>query len=311
MPAAAGHRVDPAGRPRGAGHQGVHQRRLADARVADEHADPVRQLVAQLGPAVAPRLDDDVRRGPARRRSPAASRVRRGRTWSGTAAGRSPASYAATRQRSISRGRGSGSASAVTIGQLVGVGDDHPLERVGVVGGTPQHRGARLDPHDAGEGVLRARQVADQGDPVADHDAPCGPARGPSSRRPRGRPTRQVQPAAVDGDDHARGRRPRAWGGPWCGVATPGGPGGPGRRPRPARGDGAGGGPPVTRASRSTARRSRAGSWPSWRCSVDSHARARRARGPPPRGHPVVVVRVEDAAVQRARPDLQPVVGLA
>ena len=54
-------------------------------------------------------------------------------------------------------------------GELVGVGDDHALVRVVVVRRAAQHRGALLDPHDAGEGVLLAGQIADDGDPVADH----------------------------------------------------------------------------------------------------------------------------------------------
>src|SRR5579863_10566469 len=54
---------------------------------------------------------------------------------------------------------------------LVSVGDDDPLDRVGVVGGTAQHGGALADPDDPGQGALRAGGVAGQGNPVADDDA--------------------------------------------------------------------------------------------------------------------------------------------
>ena len=54
--------------------------------------------------------------------------------------------------------------------ELVGIGDDDPLDRVGVVGGAPQDGGPLLDPHDPGEGVGTAGGVADHGDSVTDDD---------------------------------------------------------------------------------------------------------------------------------------------
>ena len=55
--------------------------------------------------------------------------------------------------------------------ELVGVGDDDPLDGVGVVGRAAQHRPALLDAHDAGQAVRAAGEVADERDVVADDDA--------------------------------------------------------------------------------------------------------------------------------------------
>ena len=54
--------------------------------------------------------------------------------------------------------------------QLVGVGDDDAFGRIGVIGGAPQHRSPLTAPHDAGQRVGRAGQVADDADIVADDD---------------------------------------------------------------------------------------------------------------------------------------------
>ena len=60
----------------------------------------------------------------------------------------------------------------MTIDELVGVGDDDALDRVGVVGACGAARDVpRLDPHHAGQGVRVAGGVADEADPVADDDA--------------------------------------------------------------------------------------------------------------------------------------------
>ena len=194
--------------------------------------------------------------------------------------GRSPASYAATRHRSISRGRGSGSASAVTIDQLVGVGDDDPLERVGVVGRAAQRRRARLDPDDAGQGV---RRHPTRRRPAPTRSPTTTPAPAQLARLHRDHLV-AVDPAgaaaAVDGDDDSRSWRPRGSAGPWCAAGSAGA----GRirtssssrsRPRlwPAG--------PLTAASRSTARRTPAWSWRSSRCRRP-RCRARTAPGRPP-----------------------------
>ena len=171
MPAAAGHRVDAAGRPAGAGHQRVDQRRLADAGVADEHADPAGAGASRSSSSGVLAVDHDVvdvERAVGLEQRLAATR---GRTWSGTAAGRSPASYAATRHRSISRGRGSGSASAVTMTSWSALATmtrsngsvSSAVRRSVDVRGSTRTIRARVS------GV--AGHVADQGDPVADDDA--------------------------------------------------------------------------------------------------------------------------------------------
>ena len=82
-----------------------------------------------------------------------------------------PSANAATRQRSISPWRGGGSASAVDDDQLIGVGDDHPLDRVVVVRGAAQHGAALVDRDDARQRALVARDVADDAYPVADDHA--------------------------------------------------------------------------------------------------------------------------------------------
>ena len=54
--------------------------------------------------------------------------------------------------------------------QLIGVGDDHPFGRVGVIGGAPQQGSPRAAPHDAGQRVGAAGQIADDVDVIADDD---------------------------------------------------------------------------------------------------------------------------------------------
>ena len=63
--------------------------------------------------------------------------------------------------------------------ELVGVGHEDPLDRVGVVGGAPQHRTARRHPHDAGQAAVGAGRVADEEDVVADDDALAAELAGP------------------------------------------------------------------------------------------------------------------------------------
>ncbi len=54
--------------------------------------------------------------------------------------------------------------------ELVGVRDDDPLGRIVVLRRPAQHRRPRLDAHDPGQRAGLAGHVADQADPVADHD---------------------------------------------------------------------------------------------------------------------------------------------
>ncbi len=63
--------------------------------------------------------------------------------------------------------------------ELVGVGHEDALDRVGVVGGAAQHGLAGGHPHDAGQAAVGARGVADQEDVVADDDALAAELAGP------------------------------------------------------------------------------------------------------------------------------------
>ena len=85
--------------------------------------------------------------------------------------------------------------------QLIGVGDDDPFGRIGVIGGAPQHRSPFTAPHDAGQGVGPAGQVARRRRRRHRPRSGCGPVRGPASRSPGGRV------AAQHASPPARGRR--------------------------------------------------------------------------------------------------------
>ena len=135
--------------------------------------------------------------------------------------------------------RGGGSASALTMTSWSALATTTRSSRpsgggVVVVGGAAQHRRALGDPDDPGQRAGRAGGVADQGDPVADHDGLAaqlaGAHRGdlgwivrPHARSCTGRGRRRSR---------SRRRRRRAWAGCGCGDATDGPVAGPGRRPR-------------------------------------------------------------------------------
>ena len=248
--------------------QRVDQGRLADPGVPDEHAGPVPAAASRSGPR-------SPRRAPGRHRRRAQVRVRgqqlvrRGQVGLGQAEQRvEPADVRGDqeavdqpdpRRRVGQRG---------DHDQLVGVGHDHPLVRVGVVGAAPQHGPPRLDPDDAGQRVRAAGQVADHRDPVADHDR----AAAELARLHGGDPDLADQhrvAAAVDGDDHARARRPRAWGGSGSAAGSRG-RGGPGRRPRPA--GGRSGGPAGGRRAPSSACGRTGSAWRSGRVRSPSMA---------------------------------------
>ncbi len=53
----------------------------------------------------------------------------------------------------------------------VGIGDDRAFERIGVVGGAPQHAPAFSSRDDPGQAARRAGDVPDQGDLIADDHA--------------------------------------------------------------------------------------------------------------------------------------------
>jgi hypothetical protein len=88
--------------------------------------------------------------------------------------------------------------------QLVGVGDDDPLDRVGVVGCPTQHRPAVVDRHDPRERAVGAGGVPDDPDAIA-ADHRLAPERARLHGDDHGAVVEQAgQPAAVDGDDPRR-----------------------------------------------------------------------------------------------------------
>ena len=106
------------------------------------------------------------------------------------------------------RGRGSGFGEGRDDDELVGVGDEHPLDGVGVVGRAAQHGLARRDPHDAGQAAVDAGRVTDEVHLVADDDALAAQLPGPhrdDDPAVRRRPRRRSRVAApVDADDPGR-----------------------------------------------------------------------------------------------------------
>ena len=85
----------------------------------------------------------------------------------------------------------------------LGVGDDGPLDRVGVVRGAAQQRGPRLDPDDPAESVGAAAELADQGHPVAGDDGPATQLAGPDAGDQHVVVGAHPVAAAVDGDHPA------------------------------------------------------------------------------------------------------------
>ena len=165
------HIVHLAGGPACLRHKGIHQCRLADPGVSDEDADPPGEGLTQGIEAVG-----EV--GPGRHEMPHAERgivceevVGGGQVGLGEHEQRlhscvvggdeAPVDHAGTRF-GIGEGRDND--------ELVGVGDDDPLDGIGVVGCPPQDRRTLMDAHDACEGVRAAPGVTDEPDAVADDD---------------------------------------------------------------------------------------------------------------------------------------------
>ena len=139
---------------------------------------------------------------------------------------REAAAYAATRQRSMKPVRGTGSATRRDDHQLVGVGDHHALDGVGVVGGAAQHgacarrcgrsgpgcparrRGRPTSPTRSPTTIGRAAQLAGA------HRGHRGRPGRPRARRSTGRGRRRSpSPSAASawsGRCLVRGRVPRA-----------------------------------------------------------------------------------------------------
>ena len=172
--AAAGDVVDVPGGAVGVGDECVDEGGLADAGVPDEDRGPPGEPRAQLVQVTtgAHRRHDvrHVERGVLReevlRRGQVGLRQHEQRVHPGVV-GRDEAPVDETWPRFGVRQRRDDD-------ELVGVGDDDALDRVGVVGGPPEHGVALLDPHDPRQRPGGAARVTDHAHPVADHDG--GPA---------------------------------------------------------------------------------------------------------------------------------------
>ena len=203
VPTAAGDGVDVPDLAVGVGDQGVDQRGLPDPRVTDQHARAPGQLVAQLG-EVAAALGDDP--GDPERAVRGQQGVGGGEVGLGQAQQRPHAGVVGGDERSVEQaGPGLGVSQCRHDDQLVGVGDDHPLHGVVVVGGAPQHRRALLDLDDPRQRALVAGHVADHADPVAHHDALAAQGAGLDGHHDAVLDV-QREPAPVDGHDDGVGR---------------------------------------------------------------------------------------------------------
>ena len=240
VPPATGDVVDDARGPQGEGDQGVDEGALADARVADEDADPARERLAQrvepVGRAVVPGGDDvrDRERGVLLEERRGVGEVGLGEHEQRLHPGVVRRDEAAVDQPGAGLGVGQGRDDD----ELVGVGDEHPLDGVGVVGGAAQHGRSRGDAHDPGEAAVGAGRVADEVHLVADDDALAAElARPHREDDPAPRPVldeRRVA-AAVDAGHPGRRRRRRARAGPCSVAASCAGSAGSGRRTRRSR----------------------------------------------------------------------------
>ena len=195
-------------------HQRVDQRRLADAAVADQHAGAARRARSRSSRQVAAALGHDPRH--AERAVGREQGLRVGEVGLGEAQQRPHPGVVRRHQRAVDQPRPRlGVGQRGDDDQLVGVGDDHPLDRVVVVGGTAQHGGALVDLDDPGQAAVGARDVADDADPVADDHALA--AQRPGLHRRHGARRR---PAACSGrgrrSRRPRRRRRRRRAAPWC-----------------------------------------------------------------------------------------------
>ena len=199
---AAGDRIHDADLAVGVRHEGVDECRLADAAVADHDARAAAQPVAELDQvarAVALELGDHpghAERSIGREQGLGVGQVGLGHAEQGRHARVVRRHQGAVDQARARLGVGQGGHDD----ELVGVGDDHPLDRVVVVGGAPQGCAALDHLDDAGERPVVAGRVADDPDVVA-HDHALA-AEG--ARLHRHHPVaveQQGEAPAVDGDD--------------------------------------------------------------------------------------------------------------
>ena len=185
-------------------HQPIHQRRLADTGVAEQHGDAAVQQFLEAGEwfLTAGGDDGEVEVGELR-----GERCRRCQVGLGQTQDRVQAAGVGGDQCPVDQAGARG-----RIGQrhhhhhLVGVGHHHALGRVGVIGGAAQHRAARPPSDDPRQAIGATGGVADDVHPVADDDRGAaqfpGPHRGHQAIRVA--VEHATPPAAVHGDHHGR-----------------------------------------------------------------------------------------------------------
>ena len=178
VPAPAGDDVDVPDLAVGVRHQRVDQRGLAHPAVADEHADPSRELVLELGQVAAlaghhPRHSQRAVGGE--------QCLGVGEVGLRQAQQRPHPGVVRRHQGAVDQpGPRLGVGERGDDDQLVGVGDEHPLDRVVVVGGAAQHGRTFVHLDDPGQRALGAGHVADDRGPGRRRRRPCGRAAGPS-----------------------------------------------------------------------------------------------------------------------------------
>ena len=181
---------------RASGHELVDQRRLAHAGLAEQHGDPALQAFSQLLDPGALAGDD---RLDAERLVERQQLVGAGEVALGQAEQRHQPAVEGRHQAAVDQPwPGHRVGQRRDHDQQVGVRDDRPLDRVGVVRRTAQQRGARLDADHPGQGVGPAAEVADQRRPGR-------------RRRRRGRPSSRARTAVTTDSSTTRTRyRPRS-----------------------------------------------------------------------------------------------------
>ncbi len=169
MPPAPGHGVHTAGESICGGHQGIHECRLPDPGVTDEHCGLIGQGGAQVvrHSAVVDREHRDVEWAVEREQFIGRLEVGLGEHEHRLDVGvegrnHSPVDQTGARLRIRRRG---------DDGELGRVGDDDPLDRIRVIGGASQRGSALLSPHDASLRVDIPRDVSDGVDEIAHDDA--------------------------------------------------------------------------------------------------------------------------------------------